>query len=37
MHSISEAFGNTLSFIDTKSVIQDAFARCIGGLLGVVI
>ncbi|KAH9288086.1 hypothetical protein KI387_032203 [Taxus chinensis] len=37
MHSISETSGGTFSFIETESVIQDAFAQCIGGLLSVVI
>uniref|UniRef100_A0A0D6QV46 Anaphase-promoting complex subunit 11 n=1 Tax=Araucaria cunninghamii TaxID=56994 RepID=A0A0D6QV46_ARACU len=37
MHCISETSGGTFSFIETESVIQDAFAQCIGGLLSVVI
>lgn len=37
MHSISEVSGGTFSFIETESVIQDAFAQCIGGLLSVVV
>lgn len=37
MHSISEASGGTFSFIEAESVIQDAFAQCIGGLLSVVV
>eukprot|EP01018_Ginkgo_biloba_P031343 Gb_07921 [translate_table: standard] len=37
LHSMSEASGGTFSFIETESVIQDAFAQCIGGLLSVVI
>ncbi|XP_076897283.1 E3 ubiquitin-protein ligase WAV3-like [Bidens hawaiensis] len=37
MHSISEESGGTFSFIETESVIQDAFAQCIGGLLSVVV
>ncbi|CAK9138728.1 unnamed protein product [Ilex paraguariensis] len=37
MHSISETSGGTFSFIEAESVIQDAFAQCIGGLLSVVI
>ncbi|XP_074307813.1 E3 ubiquitin-protein ligase WAV3-like isoform X2 [Silene latifolia] len=36
MHSISEASGGTFSFIEVESVIQDAFAQCMGGLLSVV-
>ncbi|KAG6389753.1 hypothetical protein SASPL_151226 [Salvia splendens] len=31
MHSISEISGGTFSFIETESVIQDAFAQCIAG------
>lgn len=37
MHTISEKSGGTFSFIETESVIQDAFAQCIGGLLSVVL
>ncbi|PRQ33511.1 putative chromatin regulator PHD family [Rosa chinensis] len=37
MHSISEISGGTFSFIEAESVIQDAFAQCIGGLLSVVV
>ncbi|KAJ0970484.1 hypothetical protein J5N97_023361 [Dioscorea zingiberensis] len=37
LHSISESTGGTFSFIETESVIQDAFAQCIGGLLSVVV
>nr|XP_043616670.1 E3 ubiquitin-protein ligase WAV3-like [Erigeron canadensis] len=37
MHSISEVSRGTFSFIETESVIQDAFAQCIGGLLSVVV
>ncbi|XP_043700580.1 E3 ubiquitin-protein ligase WAV3-like [Telopea speciosissima] len=36
MHAISDASGGTFSFIQSASIIQDAFARCIGGLLSVV-
>ncbi|KAJ4980825.1 hypothetical protein NE237_031662 [Protea cynaroides] len=36
MHGISDASGGTFSFIETAGIIQDAFARCIGGLLSVV-
>lgn len=36
MHSISEGSGGTFSFIEAESVIQDAFAQCMGGLLSVV-
>ncbi|WVZ95283.1 LOW QUALITY PROTEIN: hypothetical protein U9M48_041068 [Paspalum notatum var. saurae] len=35
MHGISEATGGTFSFIENHEVIQDAFARCVGGLLSV--
>lgn len=37
MHSISEMSGGTFSFIEAESMIQDAFAQCIGGLLSVVV
>ncbi|CAN8244350.1 unnamed protein product [Cochlearia groenlandica] len=37
MHSISENSGGTFSFIESETVIQDAFAQCIGGLLSVVV
>ncbi|KAL3833771.1 hypothetical protein ACJIZ3_008507 [Penstemon smallii] len=33
MHAISDASGGTFSFIESVSMVQDAFARCIGGLL----
>lgn len=36
MHAISDASGGTFSFIETDNIVQDAFARCIGGLLSVV-
>ncbi|KAF8412757.1 hypothetical protein HHK36_000727 [Tetracentron sinense] len=36
MHAISDASGGTFSFIQSSGIIQDAFARCIGGLLSVV-
>lgn len=36
MHAISDASGGTFSFIESVVMIQDAFARCIGGLLSVV-
>ncbi|KAK6916918.1 VWA-Hint protein, Vwaint domain [Dillenia turbinata] len=36
MHGISDASGGTFSFIESADMIQDAFARCIGGLLSVV-
>ncbi|KAJ8631283.1 hypothetical protein MRB53_024606 [Persea americana] len=35
MHAISNSTGGTFSFIEAESAIQDAFARCIGGLLSV--
>ena len=37
MHYISEVTGSTFSFIENHAVIQDAFARCIGGLLSVAV
>ncbi|XP_073063125.1 E3 ubiquitin-protein ligase WAV3-like isoform X2 [Primulina eburnea] len=37
MHLISETSGGTFSFIEAESVIQDAFAQCIGGLLSVIV
>ncbi|GAV82911.1 VWA domain-containing protein/zf-RING_2 domain-containing protein [Cephalotus follicularis] len=36
MHAISDASGGTYSFIESIDILQDAFARCIGGLLSVV-
>lgn len=36
MHALSDATGGTFSFIEAEAAIQDAFARCIGGLLSVV-
>lgn len=36
MHAISDASGGTFSFIQSNVLVQDAFARCIGGLLSVV-
>ncbi|XP_059436617.1 E3 ubiquitin-protein ligase WAV3-like [Corylus avellana] len=37
MHAISDASaGGTFSFVESIVMIQDAFARCIGGLLSVV-
>uniref|UniRef100_A0A0D6QW45 RING-type domain-containing protein n=1 Tax=Araucaria cunninghamii TaxID=56994 RepID=A0A0D6QW45_ARACU len=37
MHTISEESGGTFSFIQTESLVQEAFAQCIGGLLSVVV
>ncbi|GMI86997.1 hypothetical protein like AT2G38970 [Hibiscus trionum] len=37
LHSISEISGGTFSFIETETMIQDAFAQCIGGLLSVAV
>ncbi|KAL8199595.1 hypothetical protein R6Q57_013163 [Mikania cordata] len=37
MHAVSEVSRGTFSFIETESVVQDAFAQCIGGLLSVVV
>lgn len=36
MHAISYASGGTYSFIESISMVEDAFARCISGLLIVV-
>lgn len=36
MHAISDSSGGTFSFIESVCIVQDAFARCIGGLLSVV-
>ncbi|CAN6890770.1 hypothetical protein HID58_079298 [Brassica napus] len=36
MHTISQVSSGTFSFIETETVIRDAFAQCIGGLLSVV-
>ncbi|MCL7026865.1 hypothetical protein MKW94_018391 [Papaver nudicaule] len=36
LHSIAEGSKGTFSFIENEGLIQDAFAQCIGGLLGVV-
>ncbi|XWS19957.1 hypothetical protein CRYUN_Cryun31cG0060200 [Craigia yunnanensis] len=36
MHAISDISGGTYSFIESIDILQDAFARCIGGLLSVV-
>ncbi|KAK4254727.1 hypothetical protein QN277_010066 [Acacia crassicarpa] len=36
LHAISDASGGTFSFIESVGMVQDAFARCIGGLLSVV-
>ncbi|VVB05695.1 unnamed protein product [Arabis nemorensis] len=37
MHSVSEFSSGTFSFIESESVIQDALAQCIGGLLSVAV
>lgn len=37
MHSVSEQSGGTFSFIQSESLVQEAFAQCIGGLLSVVV
>ncbi|KAA8537116.1 hypothetical protein F0562_029594 [Nyssa sinensis] len=37
MHTISDSSGGTFSFIESVGMVQDAFARCIGGLLSVVV
>ncbi|KAK2993951.1 hypothetical protein RJ640_000549 [Escallonia rubra] len=36
LHTISDASGGTFSFIESIEIVQDAFAKCIGGLLSVV-
>ncbi|XP_022777250.1 uncharacterized protein LOC111318644 [Durio zibethinus] len=36
MHAIADISGGTYSFIESIDILQDAFARCIGGLLSVV-
>ncbi|KAL6561877.1 hypothetical protein OROGR_002884 [Orobanche gracilis] len=36
LHAISDASGGTFSFIESLGLVQDALARCIGGLLSVV-
>lgn len=35
MHSISNASCRTFSFIESVSMVPDAFARCIGGFLSI--
>ncbi|CAN8287219.1 unnamed protein product [Cochlearia groenlandica] len=37
MHYVSETSKGTFSFIESESVIQDALAQCIGGLLSVAV
>ncbi|CAH8386584.1 unnamed protein product [Eruca vesicaria subsp. sativa] len=37
MHTISQVSSGTFSFIETETVIRDAFAQCIGGLLSTVV
>ncbi|GFQ01523.1 uncharacterized protein sll0103, partial [Phtheirospermum japonicum] len=37
MHAIADSSGGTFSFIESAETVQDAFARCIGGLLSVLI
>ena len=36
MHAISDVSGGTFSFIESIDILQDAFARCIGGLTSIV-
>ncbi|KAL2907013.1 E3 ubiquitin-protein ligase WAV3 [Bienertia sinuspersici] len=36
LHAVADGSGGTFSYIESIEVIQDAFARCIGGLLSVV-
>ncbi|CAO2169111.1 unnamed protein product [Urochloa humidicola] len=35
MHAIAAATGGTFSFVKDEAAVQDAFARCVGGLLSV--
>ncbi|KAL3613292.1 hypothetical protein CASFOL_030344 [Castilleja foliolosa] len=37
MHAIADSSGGTFSFIESYELVQDAFARCIGGLVSVVV
>ncbi|KAL3630523.1 hypothetical protein CASFOL_023507 [Castilleja foliolosa] len=37
MNVIADSSGGTFSFIESYELVQDAFARCIGGLLSVVV
>ncbi|GER25641.1 zinc finger C3HC4-type RING finger family protein [Striga asiatica] len=37
MHAIATLSGGTFSFIESYEMVQDAFAKCIGGLLSVVV
>eukprot|EP00252_Welwitschia_mirabilis_P013518 TRINITY_DN2972_c0_g1_i2.p1 TRINITY_DN2972_c0_g1~~TRINITY_DN2972_c0_g1_i2.p1 ORF type:complete len:607 (+),score=2.68 TRINITY_DN2972_c0_g1_i2:999-2819(+) len=37
LHAISEKTGGTFSFVQDESLVQDAFAQCVGGLLTVVV
>ncbi|KAL3630524.1 hypothetical protein CASFOL_023508 [Castilleja foliolosa] len=37
MNAIADLSGGTFSFIELYELVQDAFARCIGGLLSVVV
>ncbi|KAF8722851.1 hypothetical protein HU200_021982 [Digitaria exilis] len=37
MHAVAATTGGTFSFVQDQSAIQDAFARCVGGLLSVAV
>jgi hypothetical protein len=37
MQAIAEETGGTFSFIENQAVVQDSFAKCIGGLLSVAV
>ncbi|CAA0817528.1 Zinc finger (C3HC4-type RING finger) family protein [Striga hermonthica] len=37
MHAIASLSGGTFSFIESYETVQDAFAKCIGGLLSIVV
>ncbi|CAL4941878.1 unnamed protein product [Urochloa decumbens] len=37
MHAIAAATGGTFSFVKDEAAVQDAFARCVGGLLSVAV
>ncbi|CAL5078139.1 unnamed protein product [Urochloa decumbens] len=37
MHAVAAATGGTFSFVRDEAAVQDAFARCVGGLLSVAV
>ncbi|CAL4924989.1 unnamed protein product [Urochloa decumbens] len=37
MHAVAAATGGTFSFVKDEAAVQDAFARCVGGLLSVAV